>query len=100
MGRHTGVRISEKNPPTQHQPPPQPHNNHTPKNNHTHRDVYGSKEVPEDFTVPFEGGAAAVGAGRWPERMQGLRLGKYFKKLVTEAVCAPFVWLGFVRSAV
>lgn len=56
--------------------------------------------MPEDFTVPFEGGAAAVGAGRWPERMQGLRLGKYFKKLVTEAVCAPFVWLGFVRSAV
>lgn len=57
---------------TQHNPPP-------------HRDVYGSKEVPEDFTVPFD---ASSSGGRWPERMQGLRLGKYFKKLVTEAVSA------------
>jgi len=47
------------------------------KNNH--RSTYGGNEVPEDFSVPFD-------ASLWPERMQGLRLGKYFKKLVTDAV--------------
>jgi hypothetical protein len=40
--------------------------------------------VPEDFTVPFD--PTGADGQRWPERMQGLRLGKYFKKLVTEAV--------------
>jgi hypothetical protein len=35
--------------------------------------------VPEDFVVPFD-------ASLWPERMQGLKLGRYFKKLVTDAV--------------
>ena len=49
---------------------------------------YGSTEVPEDFVVPV--GSASAG-GKWPERMQGLKLGKYFKKLVTEAVRYAFI---------
>ncbi|TFJ82340.1 hypothetical protein NSK_006350 [Nannochloropsis salina CCMP1776] len=38
----------------------------------------GGNTVPEDFVVPFD-------ASLWPERMQGLKLGRYFKKLVTDA---------------